>query len=50
MGTMISVHNFDSRKGLNQRTIPVESLQKGVYMLVLEGSGIKTTQRLLLTR
>jgi PKD repeat protein len=50
LGTKMWVYDFTSEKGLNQRAIDVESLQKGIYMLVFEAQGIKTTQRLLLTR
>jgi PKD repeat protein len=50
LGNKMWSHDFMSQKGLNQKIFDVESLQTGIYMLILEAGNIKTRQRLLLTK
>jgi hypothetical protein len=50
LGNKMWSHDFMSQKGLNQKIFDVESLQTGVYMLILEAGNVKTRQRLLLTK
>jgi PKD repeat protein len=50
LGTEVWSSYFEAAKGLNQQSVNVEGMRKGVYMLVFEGIDSKTTQRVLLTR
>lgn len=50
LGIKVLGFEFTTEKGLNQEVMSVESLQNGIYMLVLESATQKSVQKLLLTR
>jgi|GEM_PF-4365702 len=47
IGRKINQFDIDSKEGFNQQVIDVKDLQKGVYLLVLEGKYTRSTQHIV---
>jgi PKD repeat protein len=49
MGRTIRQYHISSHAGFNTETVDVQDMEKGVYLLVLEGKNVKTTQHIVLS-
>lgn len=49
LGLIVEEHSIPSTKGFNSKSMDVRDLRKGIYLLVMEGRGTRTTQQIVLS-